>query len=307
MKRFLLKIFFINLAVIFLAGHSGIIFAEVQATRPDAISDTFRQFIENTEGRFFAMTENGLSVLELIPAFGRLFASVGYYMEGESLYSYYAAELIPVCFVQPENCQQQYSGSSIDFQVRLFSNMSYAGNYWPGETRQRLSTVSDGLMLSNYSGDGDGLISKMSTLLMRNDNVPGILPYGPEKADNMYSAGGSVSVPEAMAGTWGTSWIEDGQETTAHVSFGKDRTITYLRDQGTDAPPLLLKGGFSFSSDNVLCYLMSSPASGSMPYTGCVQAQTGPDSVIFKRLPESFDDLLLPANKAETEYKRDNE
>ena len=116
----------------------------------------FGIFSENAAGRYSAETDEGLAVLELSPAFGRLFASVGLYFEGSSLYSYYMAELIPVCTDDTGFCPHEHSDHSFDLHIRLFSNMSYAGSYWPGETVQRLTVMPDGILLSYMQPSGYG-------------------------------------------------------------------------------------------------------------------------------------------------------
>ena len=271
-------------------------------------SAAFRSFVQNAEGRYFASTDDGFAVLEMIPAFGRLFASVGYYMGENSLYSYYAAELIPLCQTENADCDGVSSDSSYDLNVRLFSNMSIAGNYWPGETVQRLTLIPGGLLLSNYRGDGDALISKENTLLKWNGEVPGIFPYGPAEAEMMSGTDATTSIPGSLSGTFGTSRQEDGTETAVKLSLSPDGTILMLRDQGTELPPLLLKGGFSVSEADGgsyrLCYLTSSPSSGTMPYSGCVSARPGSDGLVISKSDEGPDDLLIPYNAEEEFYVR---
>ena len=269
---------------------------------------SFSAFAQNAEGRYFTSIEDGFAVVELIPAFDRLFASVGYYMGEKSLYSYYAAELIPVCRPEDGYCEGIASDTSFDVKVRIFSNMSMAGNYWPGETVQRLTLIPGGLLLSNYSGDGDALISKESVLLKWSDEVPGIFPYGPAEAGLLSGEDIMAEIPDALTGTMAASWLQDVVETTIRLQLSRDGTILELRDQDAVLPPLLMKGGFSVSDAGDgsyrLCYLMSSPSSGMMPYSGCVSARAEADALVISRSAEEYDDLMLPDNTGELRYRR---
>ncbi len=278
--------------------------ADLPDEGPAELTETFDAFMNAAEGRYFTETEDGTAVLELIPAFGRLFASVGYYMESRSLYSYYAAELIPVCLTQPGICYHNHSVSSFDLTVRLFSNMAMAGNYLPGETVQRLTLTGGGLMLSHYSGSGDALISKTAMLLFRNDNVPGMFIYGPEYPERTGNAGQMLPLPEMLQG----GWQMHGAGYDVQFFFGQDGMMYYLRDQGTGQPPLLLKGGFWLPEETNglyrVCYLMSSPSSGTMPYSGCVNMRTDGDFLTAMPAPMEYDELFLPEGSETVRYER---
>ena len=291
---------------VFMLGCFEAVSAKALPQTAAGTSDAFRTFASEAEGRYFTTTSEGTAVLELIPAFGRLFASVGLYMEENSLYSYYAAELIPVCDGQDQACGGIADVTSFDVIVRIFSNMSMAGNYWPGETWQRLTLIPGGLLLSNYSGTGDALISKGSTLLKRSGEVPGMFPYGSAETQSM--AGGAVNTDKlaGLTGVMSVSWQEGGEETTVWLSLDPDGTILVLKDQGSSYPPLLLKGGYvvpeAEDGSLSLYYLMSSPSSGMMPYMGCVGVRIEGPSLVVTHLPESDDDLLLPMNAEKTVY-----
>ena len=302
MKHFYLSLLLLIAAMASLSGG-------FTAASAENAPEPFRSFAENAEGRYFTSTSEGTAVLELIPAFGRLFASVGYYMGERSLYSYYAAELIPVCRTEDPGCTGNASGSSFDVSVRLFSNMAMAGTYWPGETRQRLTLVPGGLLLSNYIGEGDALISKGSTLLERNGSVPGMFPYGPAEADRMAGNDGVSGIPAALTGSFSAVLQDEGKTASVWISLDRDGTILMLRDQEAGDPPLLLKGGFSASEGEDgsyrLCWLMSSPSSGQMPYSGCVNARMERDRMVVSHSQDNDDDLMLPYNAAEMVYVRD--
>ena len=164
------------------------------------------------------------------------------------MYSYYAAELIPVCRPEDGNCEGNATDTSFDMKERIFSNMSMAGNYWPGETVQRFTLIPGGLLLSNYSGDGDALISKESVLLKWSGEVPGMFPYGPAEAGLMSGGNVLAEIPDPLTGTIAASWLQDGMETTIRLLLSRDGTILALRDQDMELPPLLRKGGFSVSN-----------------------------------------------------------
>ena len=230
-------------------------------------------------------------------------------MGERSLYSYYAAELIPVCPTEDPGCTGNASESSFDVAVRLFSNMAMAGAYWPGETRQRLTLVPGGLLLSNYSGDGDALISKESTLLKRDGSVPGMFPYGPGEADRMAGNDGGSGIPAALTGSFRAVLQDEGETASVWFSLDRDGTILMLRDQDAGDPPLLLKGGASASKGEDgsyrLCWLMSSPSSGQMPYSGCVNARMEDDTMVVSHSQDLDDDLMVPYHAAEMVYVRD--
>ncbi len=304
MKRIFLSLIILTVFMASLSGRFDKVSAEDIKTA--GYSETFRVFAENAEGRYFTSTPDGIVVLEVIPAFGRLFASVGYYMGERSLYSYYAAELIPLCQTEDTVCFDSASRSSFDVAVRLFSNMSMAGNYWPGETRQRLTLIPGGLLLSNYSGDGDALISKESTMLRQNSDVPGIFPYGYDEARNMAGGAESTDKLAGLTGLMSKTWQEGGEEKTVWLSLDPDGTILILKEQDAGLPPLLLKGGYvvpeAEDGSLSLYYLMSSPYSGLMPYMGCVEVRIEGPSLVVSHSLHSDDDLLLPANAAKMVY-----
>ena len=267
----------------------------------------FGTFSENAAGRYSAETDEGLAVLELSPAFGRLFASVGLYFEGSSLYSYYMAELIPVCTDDTGFCPHEHSDHSFDLHIRLFSNMSCAGSYWPGETVQRLTVMPDGILLSHFSGSGYALISKTGMTLRRDDDAPGLTVYGPEYVMNIADER-AVVLPATMEGSRKASFFTDGTETTVFITLEPDGTICALQDCGQEEPPLLLKGGFRASEEPdgrfYFCYLMSSPASGLMPYSGCVYMTEADGSLAVMAVPAEDEEVLLPAGFAEAMYER---
>ena len=267
----------------------------------------FGLFSEYAAGRYSAETDEGLAVLELIPAFGRLFASVGLYYEGDSLYSYYMAELIPVCPDDAGFCPHEHSDHSFDFYVRLFSNLSYAGSYWPGETVQRLTLMPDGIRLSHFIGSGYALVSKTAKALRRDDAAPGMTAYGPEYIMTIPDDR-KVSLPETMEGGWKASFNVDDTETTVFFVLDGDGTMVSLQDRGSEEPPLLLNGGFRAAEEPdgrfYLCYLLSSPASGLMPYGGCVYMAEENGSLAVAADPAEDEEALLPSGVSAAVYER---
>ena len=65
---------------VFMLGCFEAVSAKALPQTAAGTSDAFRTFASEAEGRY-----DDLIVLDLIPAFGRLFASVGLYMEENSL------------------------------------------------------------------------------------------------------------------------------------------------------------------------------------------------------------------------------
>ena len=269
--------------------------------------DSFALFASNAAGRYAAAESDDAVVLDLIPAFGRLFASVGHYMNGKSLYSYYAAEILPLCPAGNENCPYNHSQISYDAYIRFFSNMSYAGEYWPGETFQRLTIVPGGIMISDYVGDGDGLVSKKNMLLSRSDAAPSMFIYGPADAENIFGSG-IKPAPKALTGSRKAAWQTEEGNISVQFSIESDGSICLLKDIDNGRPPLLLKGGVSVSENGndgqKFCYIMSSPSSGTMPVTGCVSLKARGEQLLIKSLPDSSDDLFIPENASEAIYGR---
>ena len=309
MKRLSAGSIILSFVIVFLFGNIVNVPAESGNAGPDEKPDAFAQFSSNISGRYFTVESDDLIVLDLIPAFGRLFASVGLYMNRESLYSYYAAEILPLCPAENENCPYDHSGLSFDVYIRLFSNMSYAGNYWPGQTFQRLTLVPDGVMLSYYFGGGDALVSKNNTLMNRSGNAPSLFPYGPAEVKSMYGTGSQIDVPEYLTGTRKAEWQNENETIAVQFSLDADGTIMMLRESNFDYPPLLLKGGFSISeAENdafELCYLMSSPSSGTMPYRGCVLLKQEGDRISVEQNSDWGDELFLPLNAGKYFYERE--
>ena len=260
-------------------------FGPALADRTD--DDAFRAFMEDAAGRYFTGDEDGFTVLELIPAFGKLFASSASYTKEATLYAYSASELLPLTGVP----------ASFDFRIRSFSNMSRAGNYWEGETRQLLTLQPRRLLISNYRGDGDPLISKSTVLLMRRDDLPTIFPYDPSSAQKMYGDTVPTALPEYLKGVWRASVTSNGdEETVAYLSLESDGTMTLLREHPENYPPILAKGGYVLSRDSedifTLCYLVSSPSQGTMPYNGCVKLWSDGNGMILEDKGDEFRYLL---------------
>lgn len=251
-------------------------------------------FMKDAAGRYVTVRGNDTIVLELVPAFGRLFGAVGYYTEG-FLYSYYAADLTPACGYVDGDCPYEYTSRSIDFLIQMHSNLSNAGNYWEGLTQQRLTLVSDALLLSNFAGNGEGLISKEMLLMVRNDKAPSLFPYSAEMAA-MGTENTPVKVtPDLLNGPFTASWSEAGRNITQMLSFEENGEISLLRDCGDDMPPRLFKGGFVLTEQDEetreLCILTSSPSSGTMPSGGCFLLRNTGSALLFEKTDE-WDDLL---------------
>ncbi len=261
-------------------------FGPVRADR--TAEDAFRAFMDDAAGRYFTGDEDGFTVLELISAFGKLFASSASYTKEATLYVYNASELLPLTGVP----------TSFDFRIRSFSNMSMAGNYWEGETRQLLTLQPHRLLISDYRGDGDPLISKSTVLLMRRDDLPSIFPYDPSSAQKMYGDADTVALPEYLKGVWRASVTSNGtEETVVYLSLESDGTMTLLREPPENYPPILAKGGYVLSRDAednfTLCYLVSSPSHGTMPYNGCVKLWSDGNGMILQDKGDEFRYLLM--------------
>ncbi len=271
----------------------------------ETVSAAFGRFCENAAGRYSLSTDNETAVLELIPAFGRLFASAAYYMGGRSLYSYYAAELIPACPTRPDLCGND-SENSFMLGVRSFSNMSYAGNYWPGEAFQRVTPDDPGLVLSGFEGDGDPLLSAEAAQLVRDPSAPSVFVYAPGDGSVPDRFAFDFMLPEHLAGTWRSGDAEG----SVSVSFGADKRIMLLSDPAgspSDVPPELYIGTYSLlktqADSFVLCYFMSRPDTGAMPYEGCAMLKTGGGELTVSRM-EDRDCLLLPGSAEVTVFSR---
>ncbi len=271
----------------------------------ETASEAFGRFCENAAGRYSLRTDYETAVLELIPAFGRLFASAAYYMDGRSLYSYYAAELIPACPMRPDLCGND-SDNSFMLSVRSFSNMSYAGNYWPGNSCQRLTLNEKGMLLSDFEGDGDPLLTAEVSQLVRDPSLPSVFVYVPDGGSVPDKFGFEFMVPEYLEGAW-RSGNEDG---SVSVLFGADKKILLLSDPAgspSDRPSELYIGSYSLLKTQadtfVMCYIMSRPDTGEMPYEGCALLETGGGELSASRIEERGC-LLLPGAGEKITYSR---
>ena len=260
-------------------------FEPVRADTP--ADDAFRAFMDDASGRYFIGEEEGFTVLELIPAFGKLFASSAHYTKEASLYAYHASELLPLTG----------SPTSFDFKISSFSNMYMGDTYWKGETRQRLTLQPHGLMISDYRGNGDPLISKSTVFLIQRDNLPTIFPYDPASAQKMYGNSGETALPEYLKGVWRASLMSNGAEVIVTLSLESDGTMLLLREPQNNYPPILAKGGYVLSRglDDffTLCYLVSTPSHGTMPYNGCVKLWSDGIGMILENKGEEFRYLLM--------------
>ena len=281
MKHTLLIKILICLASILLLCSFGPVCADNPA------DDAFSAFMDGASGRYFIEEDDGFTVLELIPAFGKLFASSAHYTKDASLNAYSASELLPLTG----------SPTSFDFKICSFSNMYMGDIYWKGETRQRLTLQPRGLMISDYRGNGDPLISKSTVFLIQRDNLPTIFPYDPASAQKMYGNSGETALPEYLKGVWRASLMSNGVEVIVNLSLESDGTMILLREPQNNYPPILAKGGYVLSRGLedifTLCYLASSPSHGTMPYNGCVKLWSDGIGMILENKGEEFRYLLL--------------
>ena len=276
--------------------------ARAEMTSEQALA-AFRAFSAGAAGTYVTQRAEDTAVLELIPAFNRLFASVGYYIEG-SLYSYYAAELIPGDLTSLQG-RAGNAETSFLLEVRPYSNMSNAGDYWPGDARQRLTLTGEGLELSAAEGDGEGLLGGQAASFTRRKD--GALCYGPESVALVYNTSGQVSPPEGLRGAWHASWRVDGIDAIARVDFGEDGVMTLLRDRQDGRPPQLLRGGYALvpaeEDSYTLCYMLSAVESGAMPYPGSARLTLEGGALAVDAV-EMEDCLLLPEGEAALDYER---
>ena len=259
-------------------------FISAAAETGENSSVQYDQFMEKAAGRYLTVTEDGTVVFELIPAFVNLFGAVGYYME-DSLYSYYAAEFTPACIFTEDGCSTlSTSPFSLDFVIQFYSNMSNAGQYWDGLSQQRLTLLSDNLLLSNYAGNGDGLISKNKVLMVRSEYAPTLFPYNAEMAEGLLEGKRIVTVPDFLINSFSFVRKEEDIDLLQRISFDENGNMMLLFSN-VMTPPLLLKGGYAVSENEdgsyELCYLLSSPESGTMPYSGCAQLRNSNGSLLI--------------------------
>ena len=99
-----------------------------------------------------------------------------------------------------------------------------------------------------------------------------------------------------------------GAESDVQFFLGQDGMMYYLRDQGAEQPPLLLKGGFWLPEETngicKVCYLMSSPSSGTMPYSGCINMHIDGGFLTAMCAPMEYDELFLPEGSKTVLYER---
>ena len=266
------------------------------------------RFCENIAGRYSFSDEFETVVIELIPAFGRLFAATAYYMNGESLYSYYASELTPACSESTGNCSNDNEDSFL-LNVRSYSNMSYAGNYWPGDPIQRITRTAEGIFLSDFEGDSNPLFTDQNTLLLQDDSAPSIFIYKPESSSLPDRFRFAFMIPPALTGNWIPTEPPVNSAGPVGVSFQEDKSIMLLTAPAADeseTPAGLYAGTYTLlntrTDDYVLCAFMSRPDSGGMPYESCALLHIdGDKELTVSRLPE-YDCLLLPESEESMKY-----
>ena len=285
---------------------AGCVGAQADETASLEALSAFRTFCTDAAGRYTILQDGDTVVLELLPAFGRLFASVAYYAEGDCLYSYYAAELTPGDLTKPEN-RADCAPDSFALTVRSWSNMSMAGQFWPGGMRQRFTLTGNGLALSGAEGDGDALISRDDALLSRDDGAPSVLIYSAESAEMICRPGERAAVPEALAGDWSVAWREGGVDWLADVSFEPDGIMTLLLDGEDGQPPRLLRGGYALipaeEGAYELCCLLAGPGTGTMPFEGRAWLAADADEMIVSAIAGE-DCPLLPEGEERVAYGR---
>ena len=91
--------------------------------------------------------------------------------------------------------------------------------------------------------------------------------------------------------------MSNGAEVIITLSLESDGTMTLLREHPENYPPILAKGGYVLSRDSedifTLCYLVSSPSQGTMPYNGCVKLWSDGIGMILENKGEEFRYLLM--------------
>ena len=108
---------------------------------------------------------------------------------------------------------------------------------------------------------------------------------------------GTTPLPGTLKGVWRASLMSDGAEVIVNLSLESDGTMTLLREPPENYPPILAKGGYVLSRDSedilTLCYLVSSPSQGTMPYNGCVKLWSDGTGMILEDKGEEFRYLLM--------------
>lgn len=271
----------------------------------------FRAFRENAAGRYVAQLDGDLVVLELTPAFGKLFASVAYYMAGESLYSYYAATLAPGDLTRAEN-RAGNSESSFLLTVRSYSNMSNAGDYWPGEAKQRFTLTAEGLEISEFDGNGEALVSSEDIAFLESADAPTVLCYGPDDVAMIYDIDARVDAPDAFLGAWSATWRWDGIDCVSRMALDKDGMMTLLLTPFDGRPPRLMRGGYALlpmeDGAFALHFVLSDIASGTMPIAGSARLALDGSALTAGALAlengYTDDCQLVPDGEAEVAYER---
>ena len=278
--------------------------AQGEAMTAEEAMLAFRAFSREAAGKYVLRQEEDTVVLELTPAFGRLFASVMNFKD-DSLYAYYAAELSPGDLSREEN-RRGNSADSFRLSVRSYSNMSRAGQYWPGNVSERLTLIGKTLVLADVQGDGEPLAGAKRALFTRRDDAPDATPYTPQMVRRVFGSVGQVATPEALTGDFNASWRIDGVEYAARLRLGSSGGMTALLDAG-DAPPRLLRGGFALSlEDNgvyTLFYMLTATDTGTMPHAGWARVEPDDGALILSAM-EDEDCLLLPEGEDMIAYER---
>ena len=253
-----------------------------------------RSFNERVVGTYSGKVGDRVVSIEIISEFGRLYAFTS------DQYSYYATELIPV------GDDDDWSSDSRLMSLRSWSNMSYAGLYFPGDAVQRLTITKNGIKLSDFEGDSDPLVSEDAVFLLRTGNKKKTFPYGQEAVGYVYELENKVETPEWILGQWNASWRMNGTDVISRVRFDDDSVMTLLLEYSDGGPPLLAKGGYAVIDRGIdgfcLCYMVNALHSGLMPMAGC--ASLVGDEGLELIAAEGEDSLLLPASESYVEYRQ---
>ena len=152
-------------------------------------------------------------------------------------------------------------------------------------------------MPAPLSGSHSANITTTSTTETRGKTIEHTLPI----TQSMYGNDGAAALPEYLKGVWRASLMSNGAEVIVNLALESDGTMTLLREPPGNNPPILAKGGYILSRDSedsfTLCYLVSSPSHGTMPYDGCVKLWSDGTGMILEDKGQEFRYLLMMGEK----------
>ncbi len=235
-----------------------------------------------TAGRW-VMEENGeMTVTEIFPAFGRLWANTGNYTEG-SLYAFSAADMDTDADLNDPSVNEAV------FRMRRFSDFSNAGEYWTDEAETYLLAVTEDSLTFTPAGPYAETAEWRPFTMKRDDTEVSQFPASLNRS-------GVYRIPNERL----PFVLKTMESNDCFVEILLDGTIHILMKK--DGTTELYRGKCGFRMGSFIDFSVTKLGGAEKPYSGTVTYEETEEGVVlhvsegadaFPLIPEGEDSALF--------------